>query len=390
MKRANEIVPQYSLTGDLISYLRCGLQYRYHNGSSLPPSRPVQMWFGEFIHGVMESSFRLWRSGTCPAFPWPCTRTDPGEQPDSNRPPHDLGVIGEVVEDTLRAQGKSPRSREARISAYRRAEVAVNELGPHLFPLIQSAEEKVIGTRSVQAGGAVVRASLYELHGIIDVLTNVELDGADSGNPIREAIRAACPGLVGEYEVIVDYKGSRRPGFGEAYWEQGEWQVQTYGWLRTRQPDATPVAAGVLIYINELAPGGKEIEMIQRQMRGGASGGAAATDVVPDRGSPDYYKLNAWTQGADIPDLSPEFRFSRAIRVIPVTDQSKDDAVGQFDCVVGQIEQDVSAEADSGTINPHWDPTGDQETCAACDFRHFCPDPAPRNGTHVVEAPAAP
>lgn len=387
LKRQNEVIPQYSLTGDLLSFLRCGLQYRYHNGSSLPPSRPVQLWFGEFIHGVMENAFRIWRAGSSP-FPWPSNPTPYRQAPPQGRLPHDIGTIGDTVEATLRARGKNPRSADLRNSAYQRAEVAVNELGAHLFPLISSAEEKVIGTRSIPPSppGNLLppRATLYEVHGIIDVVTDIQLTGAEAANEIRRAIQESCPQMNGRFEVIVDYKGSRRPAITHDYWHQGEWQLQTYAWLRMRQPSALPVAAGVLLYINELAPVASDIAKLQHEVL------RSETDRAPVRGTQDAYQLSTWRQGSAVPSFSLEYRLQRAIRVIPINVASQTTATGRFDQVVLDIEQCVSREASVGTIVANWSGHGDEETCVACDFRHFCPSPTPRPANYVVQSPSAP
>lgn len=348
----------------------------------------MQLWFGELIHGVMESAYRIW-SVSAPPFPWPCHPTEyPSDnQPPTDRLPHDIGTIGDVVEGTLRAQGKSPRSRDARSNAYARASRAVNELGPHLFPLISSAEEKVIGSRAMLSAGdgqLPARANLYELHGVIDVLTNVQLGAASTSNPIRQAVQSACAALAGEYEVIVDYKGSRRPPNTHRYWQQGEWQVQMYAWLRTRQPDSLPVAAGVLLYLNELAPVRDDLLELKHAMRRGTA------DRTPVSGSQDAYLLSTWQPGSAIPEFSLPFRLARAIRVVPVTESSQIEATAQFDSVVFAIEQCVALEAAAGKISRAWQPLGDDESCASCDFRYFCPDPHPQTGRHEITSPHAP
>lgn len=383
-RRKRELVPSYSLTGDLLSFLRCGLQYRYLNGSSLPPSRPVQMWFGEFIHGVMESAYRIWLEGF-QSFPWPCRPTPFNEDPP-DREINDIGEIGDLVESALAVAGKSPRSRLLRNSAYSRAERAVNEIGPQLFPLIRSAEEKVIGTRTLHPPqGVQTRARMYELHGVMDVLSSVAVE-AEKDNIICRTVREMVGTIPDGAEIIVDYKGSRRPSSDHSYWKLGDWQLQTYAWLRSRQPGAFPIVAGVLIYINELAPSASAIRDLQRQVRHNV------TDVMPESGSQDDYYLRTWRAGSAIPDFTRLFRMRRSIRVVPITQDSMDRATSEFDRVVLDIEASVAKEAQYGTISSHWRACGDEPTCVACDFRHFCPSPAAHRDqdSYVPQAPSAP
>lgn len=389
VKRPEHIVPSYSLTGDLLSYLRCRLQYRYHNGSALPPSRPVQLWFGEFLHGTLEMSYRFWaelrqKGQQPPDFPWPCTKRE-WRQDSPSWEDHDIGKFADSVENALRQQGKQARSADARDSAYRRIEVAVNELGRHLFPLIDSTERKVIGTRPVPDSEKDLRCDNYEVHGVIDVLTNVTLSEASDDNLIRQCVLQGYPNLQGEFEVIVDYKGARRPLIDEAYWDQGDWQIQTYAWLRARQPDALQVAAGILIYINELTPGGTEMQAIRRGLANNS------TDIVPETGSQDEQIVRMWREGMDTSQLSLAFRLRRAIRVIQISPESIERALSSFDDVVRQAEEDVVTESAGRDILQAWAPNcEDEATCAACDFRYFCPRPAGAPEDHEIKAPTAP
>lgn len=377
-------VPKYSLTGDVLSFQRCGLQYRYYNRSSLPPSRPVQLWTGEFVHGMMEEMYLYWKQHQIP-FPWPCNPTSwrgSSTSTPNNRSSYDLGVLGEQVEARLRASGKTPRNRNARIAAYRRVEAAMNLLVPHLFPLITAVEEKLSSTRpmpmsSIDAPqGQQPRGDRYELTGVVDVISNVSL-ATQENNPLVQIINDQVRELSGQFDVIVDYKAARRPPIkpppnSKPYWQYEEWQVQTYAWLRAQQPDTQPVRAGVLIYVNELSPSQSDLEKLKREIAQGL------TDVQPFSGDSDYYALNTWQPGQDQtpPIFSKNFLLQRAVRIVPVHDIAIEKAVTEIDHAIAQIEGCALHENATGNIPDNWNADGGDGDCNACDWRRFCPSPA--------------
>lgn len=387
-------IPSYSLTGDLLSFLRCGLQYRYQNGSALPPARPVQLWFGEFIHGVMEMAYLLWKERQIP-LPWPSTTIEWNErETGKGLPDHDIGEIGRRVERVLAIQGKIPRNRDARMAAYKRAAAAINLVGPDLFPLVVFAEEPLAGSRPLPCNGKQpLRAERYGVTGVADVLTHVSLSTVQPGNLIRSALEcsfvATGASLPREFEVIVDYKGAARPDVKHTqadYWQQHDWQIQMYAWLRARKAGAKPVVAGIVLYVNELLPSLTDVRNLKEQIRNGAS------DVLPERGSEDYYVLSTMRPGTNPGDeLSAALRIQRALRVIPVTEQSIQAAGAAFDNVVVDIESRIAREIATGDVNQAWAPNcGEEETCVACDSRYYCPRPAGKGSTYRIAVPPVP
>ena len=358
-----QALPSYSLTSDLLGFLRCGLQYRYTRIGNLPSSHPVQLWFGQFIHAVLEESYRQMKEGEKPAPPWPQLELD---------------VIMDRIDRRLAARNIRCWNKDSEDLGRKRATAAVNELGPVLFPLINQAEVRVRGARKLPASlkGIVTRnIERYEMLGVIDVVTHVELFSKKfRNNTVLELVVEALPSdPPEEFEVIVDYKGMKRPEEkGSGLWDIYEWQVHTYASLR-KTLTSKPIIAGVLVYLNELVPTKTDFLNLRRACRD------KRKDVIlPELGSADEKLLMTWkpkTADEKPPLLSIEYRLKRAIRVIPITQKSIDDSLKQFDNTVGRIEKCMADEARTGQVINSWDRNSDHEpTCEACDSKTYCPE----------------
>lgn len=358
-------LPSYSLTGDLLGFLRCGLQYRYTRIGKLPSSRPVQLWFGEFIHGVLEEAFRRYldrlKKGESPLPPWP---------------PDELTSITELIKKRLSARGLVPWDDDLEELGDLRAAAAIQEMGPHLFPLIHRAEVRLFGARAlpeIDNEWAFREADRYEMVGVIDVVTHFELKNPKyQDNPIVKAVLAALPKVPDkDFEVIIDYKGMRRPpASGGEYWAQYAWQLQTYGELRRRQPDALPVAAGVLVYLNELYPTRTDFATLKREIKDGK------TDIPPPLGSEEDSILKSWSsRDKGVPLLPFDYRLRRSLRVLPIDDESIAEALNAFDKVVERIETCRGKEVKGKPVMEAWERNAtDDNTCTVCDSRTYCPD----------------
>jgi hypothetical protein len=358
-------LPSYSLTSDLLGFLRCGLQYRYSRVGNLPPSHPVQLWFGQFIHAVLEESYRHVKERKIKLPPWS----------DS----HLTGIMDQI-DRRLAARNIRCWDEDSEILGRRRATAAVNELGPLLFPLINQAEVRVRGARKLpdEVKGVVTRdIERYEMLGVIDVVTQVELFGPKfRGNKLLELIVEELPNdPPAEFEVIVDYKGMKRSDLAEkgtSHADIYEWQVHTYANLR-QSLSTKKVIAGVLVYLNELVPTKTDFRLLQRALKNNTK------DVIlPDSGSDDERVLRDWKandKDEEPPLLSFPFRLRRAVRVVSITDASIAKSLEAFDNTVGRIEKCLAEEAKTGCVISSWEKNAEHEpTCEACDSRTYCPE----------------
>jgi CRISPR/Cas system-associated exonuclease Cas4 (RecB family) len=386
------IIPEYSLTGDLLSFLTCNLQYRYQNKGTLPPSKPVQRWFGEFIHGVLEEAFIQWKYNNT-QFPWDWKE--------------DIRPIEDMIDSRLQVRGLYPHDEDLFFSilnqpdgnmtiddlnehdhkklASARAEKAINIWGKHLFPLIDSSELLIKGIRQMpNYDKNKSRSNYYGINGVVDVLTSMKINDLEQStldtfdNKIIKFLKKdpdfqkrVLEFENDEYEIIIDYKGMKRPPVKvanekiEDKWETHKQQILTYSWLRSKQEDAKPIIAGIIFYLNELVPSKEDLVLIKDELNNDL------TDVGAEF-EDDFDLINNWEEEDKAPDLSDEFKIARSIRIINVDDEETNTALLKFDSVVANIEDSLIKEMKGCKIQDAWKADSDERTCSACDFRTFC------------------
>ena len=379
------LIPEYSLTGDLLSFLTCNLQYRYQNKGTLPPSKPVQRWFGEFIHGVLEEAFLDWKYKQT-EFPW--------DWMENIRP------IEEQIDLRLQVRGLYPYDEDLFFSmsnhpevdelnehdhkklASARAEKAINIWGEHLFPLIDSSELLIKGIRKMPENDEMKpRSKYYGINGVVDVLTSLKINDLQNSNldnmiikflKENENFQKRVSDLNCEdYEIIIDYKGMKRPPTqmenpkAEDKWKTHKQQILTYSWLRSNQEDAKPIVAGIIFYLNELVPSKEDLVLIKEEIEKGT------TDVGCEF-EDDLELIANWQEDDKMPNLSDEFKIKRSIRIINVDEKEEDEALLKFDNVVACIESSLIKEMKGCKIQEAWKADSDERTCSACDFRTFC------------------
>lgn len=382
------IIPEYSLTGDLLSFLTCNLQYRYQNKGTLPPSMPIQLWFGEFIHGVMEEAYLEWKNGKR-KFPWDWRRD---VRPIENRidlhlqvrglyPPSEHFFSTNHPDNTLKLEDLKEKHKKL---ASARAEKAINTWGPDLFPLMDSSEVLIKGIRNMpNYDKNNSRSNYYGINGIIDVLSSLKTNETiKSDNKSQQTLVNYENNLINylksnedfqktikkfddnEYEIIIDYKGMKRPSLNSPNWKHHSWQILTYSWLRSNQEDAKPIAAGIIFYLNELVPSTEDLIAIQKDIN------EENTDVEISK--LDWNKLKNWDEEKEFPKLSEKFKIDRSIRIITINKNEVNNALNEFDGVVSNIESSLIKEISGCKIKDAWKAEADERTCKACDFKTFC------------------
>ena len=366
VRRLHPTQPAYSLTADVQNFLQCGLQYRYARTSRLPWSDSPQLWFGRFVCDCLQVAEQQVRHGLQPQPPW-----------DPDR----ISQLCSMVTTRLQAEQIVCRSRSRQQAGLQCVTVAINELGPLLFPLIDAAQVPVSGSRwfpTIASTAATEdhQPSHFVLTGTVPALLRLTaMDRTAAAFPLRQELLSHRIELAEGQTILVDFKSAHRPDLhrgsrraATAGSDADQWRALVLSWLLAQQT-ALPAAA-VVVYLHELSPSAAALRRLRQaqQVR-------TAHVLLPHPDSPDAALLQEFRDGHKLPQLSRDFRLQRAFRVIPVTPAALQTALQTADHAAQRIQTCRNQEAHSGRILSAWERNSHSPAaCNACRARTWCPD----------------
>ncbi|OLS18915.1 MAG: hypothetical protein HeimC3_48530 [Candidatus Heimdallarchaeota archaeon LC_3] len=382
-RHSDIIIPEYSLTGDFLSFLRCGLQYRYHRKADWTSPNPTQIWFGEFLHKMMAAGYHHYqqiKNLNLNALVWQ-TDLRPMEMDIyrqlSNRgirPTPDLFCwYNENNETTSGCGEENDPHHPHKLLASQRAEMSIKIIGEMIYPFISEVERRLKGVRSMPVPRQTDRSPIYGLTGVVDVISSVNLVEAHPYSQLLIALEEVeilgGPDTIQNFEIIIDYKGMRRPpanDLDDSTAQHHEWQIADYAWLRRQQQGNIPVLAGIVIYVNELVPSKRDLWTLKQEIANNL------TDIAPVEGSPDFNAISNYQRHDEIPPITNRFKGKRALKIIPITPNIEQNALLAFDNTVRQIEDCIIDEIQGQHPLEVWPALPVQRNCTLCDFKTFC------------------
>lgn len=358
----------WDIAADLLSFLRCGLQYRYSRPGKPRPSHSSQQFSGQFLQQVLEDALLHSHSTAGPSFPWPDER---------------LGELLDHVERRLAARGVRCHSAIGRHYTRLRAAAAVNELGPFLFPFLCHARLQVRSSRRtaepVTHGGSDNQPS-WELTATIHAVARLQLrDPAFMSHGLVKLLHQQLPAVPADtVEILVDFQGNRRPdssGCRRPFEDVTQQQIQACSSLYSpRTPHS--VIAGLVCYLSELVPSRRQFLALRKALMQ-----RAGDPCIPAADSQDARILRTWKPGSanEVPPLlSLAFRLQRTLSIIPITSAGQQAALQHFDSTVQRIRLCRSRELLTGRIVSAWERNAaNAAVCRACDARTWCPEHTP-------------
>lgn len=378
-KQKSNIIPEYSLTGDLLSYLRCNKQYRYQKKGNWKSTNPVQVWMGEFLHKMMARGYKLYKN-------------NPGRRMNSYDWEDDLRPLEIEIYNQLNSVGIRPPGyqfcrydqsiNDARSCndakhphktlASERAEQALKIIGEIIYPHISEVERKLKGIKNMpNYVSGEDRSSKYGLTGVVDVISSINLfDQSTSLLVDRVSTIISNSNMDDEFEIIIDYKGSRRPPTNDTSnltWLHHEWQITEYAWLRKLQNQGIPVKIGIVIYINELVPSKREMWELKNEIKQGK------TDILP-LFNHDIQAIKSYQKSNVVPNLTNQFRLNRAFKIIDISQKTIQNALQQFDKIVREVETNINIETAGGIPLLIWKGFPEEKKCTICNLKTFCLD----------------